>query len=284
MSVEFLWWSEVDSRTAQGENMSLWQSVWLGVVQGISEFIPISSSGHLVVMRAVMGIGEIPLLYDVVLHIATLIVVVVFFRARILLMLGSLYRFARRAHGVEDAENLKLTVLVLIATVLTAVVGLAMSRLDLHLFPKLVSFMFLVTAALLISARFSRGALDYSGIGKRHAIILGIVQGLAVIPGISRSGSTITAALHSGISRQQAGEFSFLISVPAILGALILEMRHFGELGVAVPPAAMAGGFAASLVFGFLSLSLLVRLIHGGKLWVFSVYLIPLGVWGLLAL
>ncbi|TVR88662.1 MAG: undecaprenyl-diphosphate phosphatase [Spirochaetaceae bacterium] len=264
--------------------MSLWQSVWLGIVQGVSEFIPISSSGHLVVMRAVMGIGEIPLLYDIVLHIATLIVVVVFFRARILQMLASIYRFALRSHGVDDAENLKLTVLVLIATVLTAGIGLTISRLDLHLFPKLVSFMFLVTAALLISARFSRGTLDYSGIGKRHSIFIGIVQGLAVIPGISRSGSTIAAALHSGVARKQAGEFSFLISVPAILGALILEMRHFGDLGAAVSPGAMTAGFVASLVFGFLSLSLLVRLIRGGKLWVFSLYLIPLGVWGLLAL
>ena len=264
--------------------MSLWQSVWLGVVQGISEFIPISSSGHLVVMRAVMGVGDIPLLYDVVLHIATLIVVVVFFRTRILQMLLSLFRFARRSHSADDSENLKLTVLVLIATVLTAGVGLTVGRFDLHLYPKLVSVMFLVTAALLISARFSHGSLDYSGIGARHAVILGIVQGLAVIPGVSRSGSTITAALHSGISRRQAAEFSFLISVPAILGALILELRHIGELGAAVPPAAMAAGFVASLVFGFLSLSLLVRLIHGGKLWVFSVYLIPLGIWGLLAL
>lgn len=264
--------------------MSVWQSVWLGFVQGVSEFIPISSSGHLVVMRAVMGVGEIPLLYDVVLHIATLIVVVVFFRTRILQMLGSLYRFARRSHGAEDSVNLKLTVLVLIATVITAGVGLTLSRFDLHLFPKLVSVMFLVTAALLISARFSHGSLDYSGIGTRHAVILGIVQGLAVIPGISRSGSTIAAALHTGISRREAGEFSFLISVPAILGALILELRNFGELGAAVAPSAVAAGFVTSLVVGFLSLSLLVRLIHGGKLWVFSAYLIPLGVWGLLAL
>jgi len=264
--------------------MSLWQSVWLGVVQGVSEFIPISSSGHLVVMRAVMGVGEIPRLYDVVLHIATLIVVVVFFRARILQMLSSIYRFARRTHGAEDAENLKLTVLVLIATVLTAGIGLTIGRFNLHLYPKLVAVMFLVTAALLISARFTRGSLDYSGIGTRHAVLLGIVQGLAVIPGVSRSGSTIAAALHSGISRQQAGEFSFLISVPAILGALILELRHFGDLGAAVGPVAVVGGFVTALLFGFLALTLLVRLIHGGKLWVFSVYLIPLGVWGLLAL
>lgn len=264
--------------------MSVWQSVWLGFVQGVSEFIPISSSGHLVVMRAVMGVGEIPLLYDVVLHIATLIVVVVFFRTRILQMIRSIYRFARRSHGAEDSVNLKLTILVLIATVITAGVGLTLSRFDLHLFPKLVSVMFLVTAALLISARFSHGSLDYSGIGKRHAVILGIVQGLAVIPGISRSGSTIAAALHTGISRREAGEFSFLISVPAILGALILELRNFGELGAAVAPGAVAAGFVTSLVVGFLSLSLLVRLIHGGKLWVFSAYLIPLGVWGLLAL
>ncbi len=264
--------------------MSFWQSLVLGITQGISEFIPISSSGHLVVMRAVMGIGEIPVLYDVVLHIATLIAVVVFFRVRIARMLVALARWIARRSSDDDRVDLKLALLVLIGTAVTVVIALAIRPLDLHLYPKIVSGAFLVTAVLLILSHFAGGATGYEGVGKRHALIVGAVQGLAVIPGISRSGSTIFAALASGVSRERAAEFSFLLSIPAIVGALVLELRHLGDLGTAVPPAAMAAGFAGALVFGFLSLSLLVRLIRGGRLWVFSIYLIPLGIWGLFAL
>ncbi|WP_018525659.1 undecaprenyl-diphosphate phosphatase [Alkalispirochaeta alkalica] len=264
--------------------MNFWQSILLGIVQGISEFIPISSSGHLVVMRAVLGIGEIPLIYDVVLHIATLIVVIVFFRERIMRMIVALLRWCGRRSRPEDARELKLTVLVILATMVTVAIALVIRPLELHNAPRITAGAFLVTATFLAVAHLAKGRVGFDGIGGRHALVVGAVQGLAVIPGISRSGSTITAALYSGISREEAGEFSFLLSIPAILGALVLEMRHLGELGEMVSPLAMAGGFLASLVFGFLSLSLLVRLIQGGKLWVFSFYLVPLGIWGLFAL
>ncbi|AFG36697.1 undecaprenyl-diphosphate phosphatase [Spirochaeta africana] len=264
--------------------MSMMQSVILGIMQGISEFIPISSSGHLVVLRAVMGIEEIPLLYDVVLHIATLIVVVWFFRKRICTILGSLLRWARRRPLAEDAYNLQLAGVIIVATVMTAVLGFAIGELNLHTMPHLVPWMFLITAALLVAAHFVGSRPAESPITARHGVIVGIVQGLAVIPGISRSGSTIFASLASGVPREKAGEFSFLISVPAILGATILEMRDLSGLTAVVSPAAMAVGFLASLVVGYLSLALLVRLIRGGKLWVFSLYLVPLGIWGLFAL
>ncbi len=115
-------------------------------------------------------------------------------------------------------------------------------------------------------------------------LVLGIVQGLAVIPGISRSGSTIAAALFSGIPRHRAGEVSFLLSVPAILGATLLELRHLGELTHSISLPVMAAGFLAAMISGWLSLSLLVRIIRGSKLWVFCLYLVPLGIWGLVAL
>ncbi len=264
--------------------MGFWQSIVLGIVQGISEFIPISSSGHLVVLRAIMGIDEIPLLYDVVLHIATLIVVVVFFRTRIGRMLVAVGRLIARRTTDEDAQDLKLAYLVVVGTGVTVVIALVIRQLDLHLYPRLVAVAFLATAAMLILSHFTRPGIEYEGIGTRHALVVGAVQGIAVIPGISRSGSTIFAALASGVSRERAAEFSFLLSIPAIVGALVLEMRDFGDLHAVVPPAAMAAGFVASLIFGFLSLSLLVRLVRGGRLWVFSIYLIPLGIWGLVAL
>lgn len=260
--------------------MSFLQSIALGIVQGVSEFIPISSSGHLVVGRAIMGIGDIPLLYDVILHIATLIVVIVFFRARITKVLGAVFRWIGRKSSDQDAPDLRLSIAIVLATVVTVILGLSIRQLDLHLYPRIVSGAFLLTAGLLIAAHFLGGNIDYSSIQSKHALIVGAMQGLSVVPGISRSGSTIFAALASGVSREKAGEFSFLLSIPAILGALLIELRDFGELNMVLSPVALGTGFLAAMIFGFLSLSLLVRLIRGGKLWVFSIYLIPLGIWG----
>ncbi|MFP4508877.1 MAG: undecaprenyl-diphosphate phosphatase [Spirochaetota bacterium] len=260
--------------------MSFLQSIALGIIQGVSEFIPISSSGHLVVGRAIMGIGEVPLLYDVILHVATLIVVIVFFRQRISKVLAALFRWFVRKSTDQDASELRLLVAILVATVVTVIIGLSIRQFDLHLYPRVVSVAFLLTAGLLIASHFLGGNIDYSSIRSKHAVLVGAMQGFSVIPGISRSGSTIFAALASGVSREKAGEFSFLLSIPAILGALLIELSSFGDLNMVLSPTALITGFVAAMVFGYLSLSLLVRLIRGGKLWVFSIYLIPLGVAG----
>lgn len=282
--------------------MSTIQAIALGILQGISEFIPISSSGHLVIARHLMGLGEIPILFDVILHIATLIVIVYVFRDRIVRILASLWRSAAhlsrakaaddRASGTgrlaglpqEDRVNVRLAWLVIIATVLTAVIGFAIAELELARFPRLVSGLFIVTGVILLGSRFLHGTLDYHQIGNRHAVITGLAQGFSVLPGISRSGITITAALASGIDRSRAGEFSFLISVPAVLGALVLTLRDLGDLRASVSFAALTAGFTASLVAGYVALRLLLRLIRGGKLYLFAYYLIPLGIVGLLLL
>lgn len=295
--------------------MSIVQAIALGILQGISEFIPISSSGHLVIARHLMGLGEVPILFDVILHIATLIVIVHIFRDRIIRILVSLWRGGSRiwrarilpgdgktaksagrggdpphdsggmtALPQEDLVNLRLARLVIIATVLTAVLGLGIAELDLARFPKLVSALFIVTGVVLMASRFLHGTLDYHQIGTRHAVITGIAQGISVLPGISRSGITITAALATGIDRSRAGEFSFLISVPAVLGALVLTLRDLGDLRASVSLPALAAGFVASLVAGYVALILLLRLIRGGKLYLFAFYLIPLGILGLLLL
>ena len=262
--------------------MSVIQAILLGILQGVSEFIPISSSGHLVVARHLMGLGEIPILFDVILHIATLIVIVFVFRERIGRMLVSLLRWATRRSDQSDATDLRLALLVVIATALTAVLGLVIAELDLARYPRLVALLFIVTGVILFTSRYLHGRLGYDQLGTRHAVITGIAQGLAVLPGISRSGITITAALASGIDRSRAGEFSFLISVPAVLGALALTLRDLSDLTTTVGAAALAAGFGASLLVGFVSLLLLLRLIKGGKLYLFSFYLIPLGIVGLI--
>ncbi len=264
--------------------MSFLQSLILGALQGITEFLPVSSSGHLVVMREVMEIKAVPPLYDVLLHIATLFVVIIVFRKRIGSILISLFRFFTGKKEEADAENLRLTLVILVATFFTAIVGLGISFLDVGRFPKLVSALFIVTGLILLFARFGKGNMGYDKIGVKHGIITGIAQGLGVLPGISRSGITISASLVSGMNREKAGEYSFLISLPAILGALILTLKDSGDLVSSVSPGVMAAGFITAFLVGLGSLLVLLRLIKSGKLYLFCFYLIPLGIAGLLFL
>jgi len=256
------------------------QSLLLGALQGVAEFLPISSSGHLVLLRNVMNLGDIPLLYDVLLHVSTLIVVAIVFRKKILSILASIWRWLRRASVPEDRENLNLTLYILVATVVTGGVGLVLSRFEEVFFrqPRLVSLLFLITALILISTLLGRGRRDYLQMGVFGALIVGLAQGIGVLPGISRAGITISVALLWGLDRQRAGEFSFLIVIPAILGALLLQLREAGSLIEVVDPAALVAGFAATLVVGLISLLLLLRVVRKGRLALFSIYLVPLAL------
>jgi undecaprenyl-diphosphatase len=256
------------------------QSLLLGALQGVAEFLPISSSGHLVLLRQLMDLGEVPLLYDVLLHVSTLIVVLIVFRSRIGSIFASIWRVLKAAAGPGDRENLRLTLYILIATVVTGAVGFVLSRFEGLFFnrPRLVSLLLLVTAAFLLSTLIRRSQRDYLQIGFLLAVIVGLAQGVGVLPGISRAGITISVALLLGLDRQRAGEFSFLIAIPAILGALLLQLREAGTLLEMIDPLALLVGFAASFVIGLLSLLLLLRVVRRGQLALFSIYLIPLAV------
>jgi undecaprenyl-diphosphatase len=256
------------------------QSLLLGALQGVAEFLPISSSGHLVLLRNVMNLGDIPLLYDVLLHVSTLIVVVLVFRRKISSILASIWRWLGRSTSADDRENLKLTIYILLATAVTGAVGLILSKFEEIFFrqPRLVSLLFLVTAVILISTLLCRGRRDYPQMGIFGALIVGLAQGIGVLPGISRAGITISVALLWGLDRHRAGEFSFLIAIPAILGALLLQLREAGSLLEVVDPVALVVGFAASFGVGLISLLLLLRVLRKGRLAVFGIYLVPLAV------
>lgn len=259
--------------------MTVFEALLLGVVQGLTEFLPVSSSGHLAVLKHVFGRGEVPILFDVLLHISTLAVVVMVFRARIGAVLMSLGRWARRRWTAEqDGENLRIVRLGVLATVVTGVLGVAISGLEPGRSPTLVGILFVVTAGILAATRRAAGNRGYREMGAGRALLAGFAQGLGVFPGISRAGITISAGLLSGVARREAAEFSFLISIPAILGALVLTLRDFGELAATVPPASLAAGVVSSFVVGLLSLKLLLRLVRGGGLYLFALYLVPLGI------
>lgn len=264
--------------------MTNMQALFFGFLQGVTEFLPVSSSGHLAVTKHLFSLQEVPLLFDVILHVATLLVVLIVFRRRVGKLLLALGRFIIRRTVEEDREQLRLIGVILLATILTGVLGLALERLELGSYPKLVSLLFILTGVILVVGSRWKGRVDYASIGVKQGVIAGIAQGLGVLPGISRSGITISAALLSGMTREKAGEFSFLISLPAIAGALLLELRDAEALFSAVAPLQVALGFLAAFVTGLVSLLLLLKLVEGGKLYFFSFYLIPLGFFGMMFL
>lgn len=257
------------------------QAITFGALQGLSEFLPISSSGHLVLLKNLFGLENVPRLFDVLLHGATLLVIFFVFRRRIGELLSVLGRFMLRRSAPGDAPGIRIIGVLLLATVFTGVLGMLIKDLGIEAYPKAVSALFLVTAAVLILTRRFDGRSDEELPGVKEAAIIGIAQGIGVLPGISRSGITISAALFAGMNRKEAGEFSFLLAIPAIMGALVLSLKDARELTLMVSPGVLLSGLAAATLVGYISLRLLLRMIRGGRLYLFALYLIPLGLSGL---
>lgn len=262
--------------------MSFIQSIILGALQGFTEFLPVSSSGHLAVVESFMNLQEVPVLFDILLHLATLLVVIIVFRNRLLGVIISLFK--RNNINDEDKANRKLFVMILVSTFFTGIIGLGLNGLEVENYLFVIYIFFITTGIILIGSKFWGGSIDYSSLGLKQGVVTGISQGLGVLPGISRSGITISAALLSGMTREKAGEYSFLISLPAILGAFILEFKDAEGLLDMVDPIIIGTGMLSAFLVGLLSLKILLKLIKNGNLYFFSFYLIPLGVAGLIFL
>ena len=277
--------------------MSILQSILLGALQGLAEFLPISSSGHLAIAQKLFGLEDLPLLFDVFLHLATLCAVVLFFWKKIWKLLCTFARlvFRRPApEGISEAEekdSRSYILAVILTTLVTGVIGIAVEKLLPSLSIKFVCAGFIVTAFLLILSALvakrqkqNAGGSEKKAPSKIQALIIGLAQGFGTLPGISRSGSTIAGALSCGVNRQVAGEYSFIASIPAILGAFILEAKDLGEVSSSIGIAPVVVGCITAFAVGYLSLALLMKIIKKGKLEWFACYLIPAGILGLLFL
>ena len=262
--------------------MNYFQGIFLGVLQGVTEFLPVSSSGHLLMMRSLMGLGEIPVLFDVLLHIATLIVVIAMFRSKVAELLVSLGKWLVRKGDDQDRSNMRLIGILLVTVFVTGVLGLLIDSLDLSSTPRIVFPLYLVTAVILWFTRKAPSGRSYGELNLLDGLIMGVAQGFGVLPGISRSGITISTGLYRKMNRDIAAEYSFLIFIPAVLGALLLDLKDAGNLLDAVSVPVLAVAFLTTLVSGFLALKLLVKLIDNGKFFYFSFYLVPLGILGLI--
>lgn len=280
--------------------MTILQSIFLGILQGIAEFLPISSSGHLAIVQALFGLDEVPLLFDVFLHLATLFAVCIFFWKQIWALLCVFGRWITRKATDDDKPALITILALVLGTCVTGVFGIVLQKLLPEMPTKVICGGFLVTAALLIVSsrvKFSGhriksdgqqestdSAINTGNVSVKQGLFLGFAQGIGVLPGISRSGITISAGLFAGLDRKTAGEFSFLLSIPAILGAFVLELKDLGEVSTQVGILPLIIGCLCAFVAGFAALKFLMAIIKKGKLEWFAVYLIPVGIAGILFL
>lgn len=282
--------------------MPIWKAIVLGIIQGAAEFLPISSSGHLVIVKEVLGVdlGNGGVFFDVMLHLGTLLAIFVAFWKDIkrLIVEGVHIVFdvfynigiffckvtgkEREYHRIVRSSYRKLVVLIILSTIPTGIIGILLSDVI-----ELANGMILVPGiCLLITAMFLVIA-DIADEGEKrpkeasylNAGAVGVAQGLATMPGISRSGTTITACLLCGFEKKFAVKYSFIMSIPAVLGAVVLELKDFGSLHLSnqdIVSCIIATVVAA--IVGYLSICFMMRLIRGKKYKYFAIYCAIIGL------
>lgn len=261
--------------------MSYLQAFILSVIQGIAEFLPISSSGHLLVVRNFMDLQEAPVIYDILLHFATLIVIVIVYHKRIWSLIKVLFQVKEYKSDNDVKANINVILFMILTTFITAVMGIVIDSFGISN-PKVAYALFIVTGIILFMGRLTKGERTLEKSCLKDSILIGLSQGIGVLPGISRSGITITTGVFSGLSRKAASEYSFIIAIPAILGAVVLKIGDAEDLLSVVSLPVVIFSMIVTMVVGYISLKLLLKLINSGKFHYFSFYLIPLGILGLI--
>jgi undecaprenyl-diphosphatase len=264
--------------------MSILYAVLLGVIQGLTEFLPVSSSGHLVLFQKIFGIEEPALLFDTMLHVGTLVGVFVVLWKDIWAILRKIIQ--------------PLTLYLIIATVPTVIFALAFRKPLEEAFKtgQFLGWCFLLTAALLamaelLSKKAANGTIKKDGeMNWLDALVIGVMQAVAIIPGVSRSGATLSGALSRKLDRSFAARFSFLMSIPAILGAAVLQLKDVVKGGGAadspvpsgsIGTAAIIAGTISAAIVGFFAVKLMIKIVKEKSLWGFAIYT---GILGLLVL
>lgn len=248
----------------------------LGIVQGLTEFLPVSSSGHLVLFQTWLPVAGDPVAFDLALHLGTLVPVLWVYRQD---LWGVVTDTTQGEGAFFERPGVRLMLLLIAATIPTAVIGLSFEDLFEKLFhtPAAVGAAFAVTGTFLwFTKRIVTGNTEAHGLSFGRAAAIGLAQGLAITPGISRSGSTIAAGLFLGLDREAAARFSFLLSIPAIGGAFVLKMGDLDLTGAALGPIAI--GVTTSAISGYIALRLLIRLVRAGDFSKFAYYLWPLAI------
>jgi len=252
--------------------MDIFETIFLGVIQGLTEFLPVSSSGHLVVFQNILGFHEPALLLDCSLHLGTLLAVIIFFRMDII-------QIAKDTLQLEFKQpDGNLAIWVIVASIPTVIIGLKFKTPLENLFGSvtITGWMLIITGIIIASTKFINYSSPRVRIGLLTALAIGIFQGLAIIPGISRSGSTIVCGLLCGLKREQAARFSFLLSIPAIMGALLLQFDLGSIQKIGIIP--LLAGFFTSALVGLIALKFLMTIVKQGHLYYFAPYCWVIGL------
>lgn len=262
--------------------MTYFQAAILGIVQGLAEFLPVSSSGHLALLQYFFGVeADSVLLFTVMMHVGTLVSVFIIYRKDIWALLKELcYTIKDLCTGKGPRINAnpmrRMGFMIIVATIPTAIIGLLFEDFFESLYSTIVAIalgLIFTGIILLIAERMGRsdkGPMEMKG---RHAIFIGIMQGIAICPGVSRSGSTLFGGLIAGLKREFAVEFAFLISIPSILGSVVLEAPDAFGGGT---DASMIGpiilGMVLAMISGIFAIKAMIKVVTGKRLFGFSIY------------
>ncbi|MBR2557208.1 MAG: undecaprenyl-diphosphatase UppP [Methanobrevibacter sp.] len=266
--------------------MNIIQGIIIGIVQGLTEFLPVSSSAHLVFIQNILGV-ESSLAFDTFLHLGSLLAVLWFFRGDIYRMLKSWWLSLgdilqhRFKEGLQEDPYKRLAWYVILATVPVAIVGVLFEDAVDSLFAGALYvpafFLFVTGTILYLSQRMGPGEINFNTIGKKEALFMGLGQACAILPGLSRSGTTIAAGLTIGLDKEFAAKFSFILSIPAILGAFILQLKDIGtSLDANFLPVIL--GFIAAFIAGYAAIRWMIELIQKKNLDIFSYYCWIVGI------
>lgn len=248
------------------------ETVVLGVIQGLTEWLPTSSTGHLKIAEKILDL-KAPLLFDVILHLGTLTVILLFFRSDVKKILSALARLDFKT------EYGRLIPLIIVGTIPTAIIGFAFNMFLENFFQEVLTVAVALLACGFVLYSAKAGKEKKGNISYFEALVIGIAQGIAVIPGLSRSGLTIATALLLGVKRDESFRFSFLLSVPAVIGAFGLTFyMNFSELAASnLGWIEISAGVAAAIVVGYWALKLLWKVLAKGRFHVFAFYCWALG-------
>jgi len=264
--------------------MSITDSILLGIIQGITEFLPISSSGHLVILQDLMGIKSQGVFFEVALHFGTLVSIFLVYYSDISEMFreafGLLNKMRKeRLNKTQLTEYESLILYIIAGSIPTAIIGFVFEDYFEKMFVStyLVGFMLIITGfMLMLSKRLSNLHKSFENMSLFDAFVIGSFQGLAIAPGISRAGSTIFASLLRGLKLEKAVKYSFLLSVPAVLGANIFKLKEITQLDI--KPMAFVAGVLAAVISGYVAIKALTKILKQGKFYLFSYYCWFLGV------
>ncbi len=266
--------------------MDVFQGIIIGIVQGLTEFLPVSSSAHLVFIQNILGVKS-SLAFDTFLHLATLLAVLWFFRADIIKMIKSWILSLgdipknRFREGLSEDPYKRLAWYVILATIPVGIVGVFFEDSVEALFSGALYvpafFLFVTGTILYLSQRMTSGEINFRNIGPKESLFMGLGQACAILPGLSRSGTTIAAGLVAGLDKEFAAKFSFILAIPAIFGAFIIQIKDIGaSLDANFLPVIL--GFIAAFIAGYAAIKWMLELIQKRSLDIFAYYCWIVGI------